>query len=121
MGATSPEVINPLSAQSQLPAPGPTTRIPRYQFAWAPLPLGPTRRPPVPLALGPTGQPALTPEPLTALARLSVRALAHARVLVRGFVLSHRSEIRWPRTPDTPSPGLFLKETLDFLEINLLS
>ena len=52
-----------------------------------PLPLGPTRRSLVPLALVPTGQPALTSEPLTTLAHLSVHARARAHALARGIYL----------------------------------
>jgi hypothetical protein len=58
--------------------------------------------------------------PLTAVARLSVRAYARARSPV-GSGLIRRSEIGWPRNPDTPSPGKFVKEPLDFPRINSLS
>jgi hypothetical protein len=72
--------IKPHGAQSQLPAYDPTARIFGYQFALAPLPLGPTRQSSALLLLGPTGQPRPHPEQLTALARLSV-ASPHSRPL----------------------------------------
>jgi hypothetical protein len=73
-GAAPPEAVNPLSAGSQSPASDPMAWISGYWFAWAPLPLGSTRRSPAPLALGPTNQSYPHPRPLTTLARLSVHA-----------------------------------------------
>jgi hypothetical protein len=43
---------------------------------------------------------------------------ASARALALRFGLSRPSVIEWLRTPRTPSRGLFLKETLGFLENN---
>jgi hypothetical protein len=70
--------VNPPCACSRPLVPDPAAQVTGYRFQHAPLPLGPTRRSPSPLALGPIGQPTLAPKPLTTLARLS--ALARARM-----------------------------------------
>jgi hypothetical protein len=71
-----------------------------------------------PLTLGPIGQPIFPPESLATLARLSALVGASTHTLALRFYLGRRSTIERLRIPRTPSHGRFVKETLDFLEIN---
>jgi hypothetical protein len=68
----------------------------------------------VPLALGPTSQPALTPS------RWPPWPTCQC-ALARRSDLGSWYAIGWSRTPDTPSPSNFVKDTTSFLGINPLS
>jgi hypothetical protein len=84
----------------------PSVRRPRRSLARATDPICALPKP------GRSARPASAP--LTPLARLSVHAREGALTL--GIDLDHRSVIGWLRIPRTPSHGLFVKETLGFLD-----
>jgi hypothetical protein len=84
----------------------PSVRRPRRSLVRATDPIYATPEP------GRPARPASAP--LMPLARLS--AHAPASVLTLGTDLGRRSVIGWLRIPHTPSHGLFVKETFDFLD-----
>jgi hypothetical protein len=87
--AAPPKAVKHLGTRYQPPAFDPMARISRYRFALAPLPLGPARKSPALLALGLIGKTCPYPEPLTALARLSVVCVPTPARLPVGSVLDH--------------------------------